>query len=228
MASHRQSAQFHGGRRSAPDASRHASQNALVLSCRASSPLCLAVLVAHAWVGPGCDLRNCYALLLVPFAGRACRHARRTLPPLTFDLFRERGYYPVDPNKEEEAEGSSDNFRRYVMNREASALTARARLRCVFPVPGGPEKHDIRGALHKGEIGQFPQQPFGKARLKGKVEGLQRFDNGQTGGGHASFCGTTITPLQLSRNGALEELLIGPLLLPRRLKERRQGLLQLG
>jgi hypothetical protein len=63
--------------------------------------------------------------------------------------------------------------------------------------------------------------------LKGKVEGLQRFDNGQMGCGHASCCGTTITPLQLGRDGALEELLIGPLLLPGRLEQHRQGLLQL-
>jgi hypothetical protein len=47
-------------------------------------------------------------------------------------------------------------------------------------------------------------------------------------GGHASFCGTTITPFNLGRNGAFEELLIGPLLLPCRLEQRRQGLLQLG
>jgi len=90
-----------------------------------------------------------------------------------------------------------------------------------FPSARRPQKQDIGGRLHKREIGQFPQQPLGEAGLKGKIKGFQRFERRQTCCAHAPFGGAPIASLDLGRKRAAEKGLIGPLLLPGRLKERR-------
>src|SRR5436190_17811604 len=87
------------------------------------------------------------------------------------------------------------------------------------PCARRPEKHDIRGRLHKGEIRQFPQQSLRERGLKGKIEGFQRFERRQARRGHAPFRGAPVASLDFGRNGAAEKGLIGPLLLPGRLKE---------
>src|SRR2546421_8470060 len=91
-----------------------------------------------------------------------------------------------------------------------------------------PQKDDVAGALHKRKIRQLPQESFGEVRLKGKIKGLQSLDRRQACCRHAPFRCALIAPLNLSSNRAVEKQLVGPLFLPCCLKERGQGLLQLG
>src|SRR5438128_6923106 len=81
------------------------------------------------------------------------------------------------------------------------------------------QKHDISRCAHKGEIRQFPQQALREGGLKGKIKGFQRFEYRQARRGHAPLCSATVASLDLGRNGAAEKGLIGPLLVPGRLKE---------
>src|SRR5712692_6778453 len=88
-----------------------------------------------------------------------------------------------------------------------------------FPHTRRSQKQHIRGCLHKGEIRQFPQQSLGERGLKGKIKSLQGFEGGQARSGHPSFRCAPVAPLDLGSNRAAQERLVGPLLLPGRLKE---------
>src|SRR5712691_5660533 len=97
-----------------------------------------------------------------------------------------------------------------------------------FPNARGSQKNHVGGGLDKGEIGQFPEPPFGEAGLKGKIKGLQRFERWQTSCSHPPLSCSPISSLNLGPKSAGEEQFIGPLFLPCCLKEGRQDLLQLG
>ena len=90
-----------------------------------------------------------------------------------------------------------------------------------FPRTRRSQKQDIRGRLHKREIGQFPQQPLGEAGLKGKLKGFQRFERRQASRAHAPLGGAPSASLDLGSNRAAEKGFIGPLFLPSRLIEGR-------
>src|SRR2546427_4654593 len=67
------------------------------------------------------------------------------------------------------------------------ALTVSARLRCVFPVPGGPRNTTLVALCTKERSASSHNSRVSEVWLQRKIKGLQGRDRRQTSCGHAPF-----------------------------------------
>src|SRR5262249_37501604 len=77
---------------------------------------------------------------------------------------------------------------------------------------------DIGRRLQEAEGAKLLDEGGGEGRLEGEVKALQRFDAGQMGSAHAALVGALGPSRQLGAHCLLQQGLIRPLLLARRLE----------